>query len=60
MDKFTQKLLESNMKHMCEKIKPGTRKFFGITEKLLAKDKFSENCTDTMSDSERKERLQKK
>jgi hypothetical protein len=56
MDKFTQKLIESNMKHMCEKIKPGTRKFFGITEKLLAKDKFSENSTDRMSESERKER----
>ena len=44
---------------LSEKIKPGTRKFFSITEKLLAKDKFSENSTDTMSESERKERLEK-
>ena len=59
MDKFTQKLIESQMRYMSEKIKPGTRKFFKITEKLLAKDKFSENSTDTMSESERKERLEK-
>jgi len=59
MNSHTQKLLESQMKHMSEKLKPGTKKFYDITGKLLAKDKFSEKSTDMFSPEERQEKLEK-